>query len=363
MRVFVFLEVRIASRSLRVMHWREWMRAANKYLRTQAIQFITMLHRNDNFTVDRRFFMAGLMPKNFLNLMCSIGLVCGIGSTSLTFAFDLGGDKGVTVYAAGDIADCRKAAPTDSTAAETAAIIAKGLSKDKNAVVLTVGDHTYPVGLLSEFNDCYDKTWGKFKQRTYPAPGNHEYYTPEAAGYYSYFSDANDPERRSYYSVEVGKWHVISLNSNLRDSAYAAQLAWLKNDLARHPTKCTLAYWHHPVFSSGGHGNNDFMKETWKALEAANADVILSGHDHDYERFAPQDVDVRRDDAHGIREFIVGTGGAYLTPVFLRKANSEIVNNQTFGVLKMTLKDSSYEWEFIPVAGSTFTDHGKGECH
>jgi hypothetical protein len=314
-------------------------------------------------SADRSFFMPGLKQKIIFNIVLSAGLFGSACDVALASVPDANNDKGVTIYAAGDIADCRKFAPADTPAAETAAIISKGLRRDKNAVVLTVGDHTYPVGLLSEFNDCYDKTWGKFKERTYPAPGNHEYYTPEAVGYYSYFSDANDPTRRSYYSVEVGKWHVVSLNSNLRDSAYATQLTWLKNDLAKHPSKCTLAYWHHPLFSSGGHGNNNFMKETWKALEAANADVILSGHDHDYERFAPQDVDGKRDDAHGIREFIVGTGGAYLTPIFLHKANSEIVNNHTFGVLKLTLKANSYEWEFIPVAGSTFTDHGKGECH
>ncbi|MGZ3158286.1 MAG: metallophosphoesterase family protein, partial [Burkholderiaceae bacterium] len=121
--------------------------------------------------------------------------------------------------------------------------------------------------------------------------------------------------------------------------------------------------WHHPVFSSGGHGNNDFMKETWKALEAANADVVLSGHDHDYERFAPQNVNGQRDDEHGIREFIVGTGGAYLTPMFLRKENSESSSNTTYGVLKMVLKENSYEWEFLPVPGSAFSDRGTGECH
>lgn len=272
-------------------------------------------------------------------------------------------EKSVTIYAAGDIADCRKMPAAESHAAETAALIATRLANDKNAAVLTVGDHTYPVGLLSEFYDCYDKTWGQFKARTHPAPGNHEYYTPEASGYYGYFTEPNDTGRRSYYSVEIGTWHVVSLNSNLREHAYAAQLAWLKEDLAKHPATCTLAYWHHPVFSSGGHGNNSFMKETWKILEDANADVILSGHDHDYERFAPQNVSGERDDQYGMREFIIGTGGAYLTPMFLRKENSEIRNNTTFGVLKMVLKEDSYEWEFLPVAGSTFTDRGSGKCH
>jgi acid phosphatase type 7 len=306
--------------------------------------------------------MSIVMQKSIFTIGLSIAFSTNLLAAHNATAMGLA-EKSVTIYAAGDIADCRKLPAADTPAAKTAELIATRLADDKSAAVLTVGDHTYPVGVLSEFYNCYDKTWGQFKARTHPAPGNHEYYTPEAIGYYSYFREQNDSSRRSYYSFKIGKWHVISLNSNLKEDAYAAQLAWLKNDLSQHPTKCALAYWHHPVFSSGGHGNNDFMKETWKALEAANVDVVLSGHDHDYERFAPQNVDGQRDDAHGIREFIVGTGGAYLTPMFLRKENSEISNNSTYGVLKMILKENSYEWEFLPVPGSTFTDHGTGECH
>jgi hypothetical protein len=297
--------------------------------------------------------------------LCNLTITFAIalcGNLSHAAAIEPAG-KGITIYAAGDIADCSKTKAADSVAAKTAALIATQLASDKTAVVLTLGDHTYPVGLLSEFHDCYEKTWGQFKDRTHPAPGNHEYYTPEAAGYYGYFSEPNDPERRSYYSIDIGKWHVVSINSNLRDAAFAAQLDWLKKDLAQHPAKCTLAYWHHPVFSSGGHGNNTFMKPVWKILEDADADVILSGHDHDYERFAPQNIDGQRDETHGMREFIVGTGGARLTPLLFGKVNSEVSNNNTFGVLKMVLKENSYEWEFLPVAGSSFADHGKGECH
>jgi 3',5'-cyclic AMP phosphodiesterase CpdA len=272
-------------------------------------------------------------------------------------------DKGVTIYTAGDIADCRKLSVTETPAAKTAAIIAGRLATDPTAAVLTLGDNTYPIGLLAEFTDCYDKTWGQFKKRTYPAPGNHEYYTQSAAGYYEYFGDAAGPSRRGYYSFNLGKWHVISLNSNLVELANIEQLVWLKKDLEQHPAKCTLAYWHHPVFSSGGHGNNDIMRNAWKLLNDANADLVLVSHDHDYERFAPQDPDGKRDDAHGIREFVVGTGGARLSPFFLRKDNSEITFNDTHGVLKLVLKENSYEWEFLPVAGSSFTDQGKGDCH
>ncbi len=271
--------------------------------------------------------------------------------------------KGYTIYTAGDIADCRKFKAADSGAATTAALITKELAGNKNASVLTLGDNTYPVGLLSEFSDCYDPTWGAFKEHTYPSPGNHDYGTPNAVGYYEYFGTAAGPAQRGYYSMTLGKWHVVSLNSNLKNEAYAAQLAWLKDDLEKHPTHCTLAYWHHPVFSSGGHGNNGKMREVWQILQAAHADVVLASHDHNYERFAPQDAVGQRDDAHGIREFVVGTGGAFLSSQILRKDHSEVFGNASHGVLKMVLKDTGYEWEFLPVAGGTFTDSGSALCH
>ncbi|HEX2530336.1 MAG TPA: metallophosphoesterase [Burkholderiaceae bacterium] len=271
--------------------------------------------------------------------------------------------KGVTVYAAGDIADCKKVKAADSAAARTAALIAAGLRTERDAAVISIGDHTYPTGLTAEFADCYGPTWGRFKDRTYPTPGNHEYYTPSATGYYDYFGGIAGPDRRGYYSYDLGAWHIVSLNSNLKQPEHQQQLEWLKQDLAQHPTKCTLAYWHHPLFSSGGHGNNVRMKEAWQILNAAHADVILAGHDHDYERFAPQDSEGRRDDARGMREFVVGTGGARLTPLRFRQAHSEISDNATFGVLRMVLKETGYEWEFLPVASGEFTDRGAALCH
>lgn len=293
--------------------------------------------------------------------------------------------SGVTVYAAGDIADCKHFKAAASGAAKTAEIVAAGLADDPHAAVLTLGDHTYPVGLLQEFNDCYDPTWGQFKSRTYPSPGNHEYYTPAAVGYYAYFGNAAGPARRGYYSFDLGKWHLVSLNSNLKGDEHLAQLAWLKADLAQHNEICTLAYWHHPVYSSGGHGNYPRMNDYWKALQAAGADLLLVSHDHDYERFAPMNGDGKLDETRGMREFVVGTGGARLTPagwsrplvekmvsVFNPdakpgpaglKANSEIVDNSTHGVLKLVLKDTGYEWEFLPVAGGVFTDRGAALCH
>ena len=273
------------------------------------------------------------------------------------------GDKGVTVYAAGDIADCKNRSSAASGAAKTAALIEAGLARDKNAIVLTLGDTTYPLGLPIEFENCYQPTWGRFKQRTYPAPGNHDYYTPEAIGYYGYFGEAAGPNRRGYYSFDLGSWHIISLNSYLKPEQHKEQLAWLKADLERNKAHCTLAYWHHPMFSSGGHGSDSRMEEAWKLLTAADADLVLAAHDHDYERFAPKDANGNRDDARGIRQFVVGTGGAKLSLFVLPRFDSETKDNSTHGVLKLTLKQQGYEWEFLPVAKGGYTDQGVALCH
>ncbi|MCH8619226.1 metallophosphoesterase [Undibacterium sp. TS12] len=269
----------------------------------------------------------------------------------------------VTVYAAGDIADCRKKPPAESMAARTATLIATGLSKDASARAITLGDNTYPVGKPDEFNKCYEPTWGQFKDRTLPSPGNHDYAMPKALGYYNYFGDLAGPERRGYYASQLGKWLVLSLNSNLDPQQMQVQLNWLKEELAKNKQNCTLAFWHHPVFSSGGHGNNDNMQAAWKMLAAAKADIVLTSHDHDYERFAPLDANGDRDDKRGIRSFVVGTGGAKLTPMFLPRGNTEIRDNSTHGVLKLSLAEKSYEWEFLPVPGGSFTDKGKDVCH
>lgn len=270
---------------------------------------------------------------------------------------------GFTVYAAGDIADCRNSPPAETAAAKTAELITAGLAQHKNAAVLTLGDNTYPVGLPIEFSNCYQPTWGQFKKNTYPSPGNHDYYTPEAIGYYAYFDAAAGPARRGYYSTELSNWHIVSLNSNLQPEDHRMQLAWLKEDLARHKTPCTLAYWHHPLTSSGGHGNNAKMLDAWELLQEAKADVVLASHDHDYERFAPLDAQLQKDETRGIRQFVVGTGGAKLSPLGVRKPFSEVSDNSTHGVLKLELKKTGYEWEFLPVAGSKFSDRGTALCH
>jgi 3',5'-cyclic AMP phosphodiesterase CpdA len=279
----------------------------------------------------------------------------------------------LTVYAAGDIADCRYRLPASSAAAATAWLVEAGLAAHPGARVLTLGDHTYPVGTPAEFSDCYQPTWGRFRERTLPTPGNHEFYTPGAPGYYAYFGARAAQEQGGYYSVQLGKWHVVSLNSTLRGSAFDAQLAWLKNDLADHPAGCALAFWHHPRYSSGGHADNAFMAPVWQVLADGGVDLALAGHDHHYERFAPQDAHGVRDDARGMRQFVVGTGGAWLTPVRFSADNTEARTNSHHGVLRLDLFDNGYTWEFIAVAGETdagvaapavtYSDQGAAPCH
>jgi 3',5'-cyclic AMP phosphodiesterase CpdA len=270
----------------------------------------------------------------------------------------------VTVFAAGDIARCAHPDPVWSGAAGTAAVVEAGLAADPQAVVLALGDLTYPRGAAEEFANCYAPTWGKFKDRTWPVPGNHEYYTPQAAPYFAYFGAR---AARGYYSMTLGSWRLIALDSNLAAEAHAAQLAWLRDELAGNPARCTLAYWHHPLYSSGGHGSIPKMRDAWDLLYRAGAELVLAGHDHDYERFAPQDAHGKLDRERGIRQFVVGTGGAYATPLLRTVNNSELRDSNRNGVLRLRLAEGGYEWQFIessnsvPNAGPA--DHGSAQCH
>ena len=261
---------------------------------------------------------------------------------------------------AGDISSCDDLAGAEATAK---------LIEDIPGTVFAVGDLAYPDGSDEQFAKCYAPTWGRFKDRTRPAPGNHEYHSDGAYGYAHYFGAAAGDPKKAYYSYDLGAWHIIALNSECAQvggcGAESPQGQWLRQDLAQHPTTCTLAYFHKPLYSSGAsHGNDPEMKPLWQALYAANADVVINGHDHDYERFAPQDPDGKADPKRGIREFVVGTGGknshrTFATP----KDNSEIRQADTFGVLKLTLHASGYDWEFVPEAGKSFRDSGSGLCH
>jgi hypothetical protein len=257
---------------------------------------------------------------------------------------------------AGDIASCGLTA--DSATAKLVA----GIS----GTVFAAGDEAYESGSPAEFNNCYGPTWGPFLDRTYPVPGNHEYVTSGASGYFSYFGARAGPAGSGWYAYDLGTWRVYALNSNCAVVGCAAgseQEQWLKADLATNPRACVLAYWHHPRFSSGQHGNDSEVAALWSDLYAAGADVIVNGHDHDYERFAPQTPAGAADSATGIREFVVGTGGASLRGFATIRANSQVRNGSTHGVIKFNLGDAGYSWQFIPIAGQTFKDSGTGTCH
>jgi hypothetical protein len=270
--------------------------------------------------------------------------------------------SGNVIVAAGDIANC---------AGEGDEATARLVGSIDGATVLTLGDEAYPDGSAQDFEQCYEPSWGQFKERTRPAPGNHEYETEGASAYFDYFGKAAGDPDDGYYSYDLGAWHIVALNSNcgeaeIRCGPGSAQTKWLKEDLGANSDEeqCTLAYMHHPRFSSGEkHGNTHYVKPLWEALYEAGADVVLSGHEHNYERFAPQDPKGRADPERGIREFVVGTGGKSHYPIVNPIANSEVQNDETYGVLKLTLHPHSYEWEFVPVEGSTFTDSGVGRCH
>jgi hypothetical protein len=250
---------------------------------------------------------------------------------------------------AGDIAMC------DRNAEDTARLL-DGIG----GTVFSLGDSAYFQGNAQNFRDCYEPTWGRHKGRTRPVPGNHEYETPGADPYYTYFGVSAGPRGQGYYSFELGDWHAIALNSQIPVGAGSAQEAWLRSDLAANRALCTIAYWHYPFFTSGPNGRFLEMRDFWRALYEAGADIILSAHDHLYERFAPQDPDGRPDPARGIRQFIVGTGGALMYQAGAATANSE-VRSSNFGVLKLTLSSDRYQWEFIPVSGPP--DSGSGVCH
>lgn len=266
-------------------------------------------------------------------------------------------DDDVVLVGAGDIADCRDLSGAEATAK---------LIEHVSGTVMAVGDLAYPDGTRENFS-CYEKTWGRVKSRTRPAPGNHEFHSAGATPYFEYFGAAAGDPKTGYYSYELGKWHVIVLNSECLDvggcQAGSPQEKWLRVDLAQHPAVCTLAYWHKPLFSSGSaHGNDLEMKPLWQALYDANAEIVVNGHDHNYERFAPQAPDGSADPERGIREFVAGTGGKNLRPMGPPVLNSEVRSSETFGVLKLTLRANGYDWQFIPQAGRTFTDSGSANC-
>src|SRR5438094_3819622 len=228
---------------------------------------------------------------------------------------------------AGDIASC-----TSSGDEATAALL-----DAVSGTVFTAGDNAYDSGTYDQYSNCYDPSWGRHRARTRPSPGNHEYLTPGATGYFQYFGPSAGDPSKGYYSYDLDSWHVVVINSNADVRPGSAQEQWLRADLAAHPAPCTLAYWHYPRFSSGFQGSHPAMQPIWQALYDAGAEVVISGHDHDYERFAPQTPSGVADPARGIREFVVGTGGASYYIFNTPQPNSELRHTGTFGVWKLTL--------------------------
>ena len=293
-------------------------------------------------------------------------LVIGCGSSQRTLpACELDeGDAGATVgvtsdpvlIAAGDIAECG-----GSGAERTAKLLDR-----LEGTIAALGDNAYESGTLHEYLDCYDPTWGRHRARTRPTVGNHEYGTPRAGAYFAYFCGMAGEPFKGWYSYDLGSWHVVVLNSNCSEiggcGVGSEQEQWLRADLAEHPNKCTAAYWHHPRFSSGEHGNDSEMSAMWNDLYESGAEIVLSGHEHDYERFAPLDRNGGLDDARGIREFVVGTGGRGPRDFASIKPNSVTRQTGLLGVLSLTLRDGSYDWQFIREDGHA-ADTGHGECH
>ena len=278
----------------------------------------------------------------------------------------------ITVVAAGDIA-CDPKNPLFKGGRGVgqwcrAAAVRKVIDRAKPNLVLALGDEQYDNGRLSAFRNSYGKSWGHDRWRTRPAAGNHEYEVdPRASGYFDYFGARAGRNGRGWYSFNKGTWHLIALNSNCWVSGCkpgTKQYAWLKADLRANRTRCSLAYMHHPLVSSGPHGDDEsHARPLWKLLYRAGVEVVLVGHDHIYERFAQIRPDGSKDVKHGFREFIVGTGGAEHYSIVHVHKNSQVRNTTAFGVLRLRLRDGSYAWRFLPAAGATFTDSGSDRCH
>jgi 3',5'-cyclic AMP phosphodiesterase CpdA len=268
------------------------------------------------------------------------------------------GQHSTTLLAAGDIASCESGADE-----QTAALL-----DTLPGTVLTLGDTVYDDGSAGQFARCYLPSWGRFRDRTFPAPGNHDYQTAGASGYYGFFGPQAGQRGKGWYSFDLGRWHLVALNSNC-DAVGGCQPGseqerWLRADLAAHPARCTLAFWHHPRFSSGTtHGSDPAVAGLWVALYQAGTDVVLAAHEHNYERFAPLDPRGGVDPARGIREFVVGTGGRSHYPFGPPLAGSQARNSDSFGLLELRLRPTGYAWRFVPVQGSTFQDSGTDGCH
>jgi hypothetical protein len=254
----------------------------------------------------------------------------------------------VVLVGAGDISSCDN--DNDELTAQ--------LLDEIPGTVFTTGDNVYPNGTYDQFLDCYGPTWGRHKDRTKPVPGDHDYANLDASGYFQYFSDID-----LYYAYDLGNWRIYALNSLMDVSPRGEQAVWLRDDLAAHPRRCVLAYWHQPRWSSGRQqGSNENTQALWRMLYEAGAELVLNGDHHHYERFAEMNAEGRVS-SPGLRQIVIGTGGRSLSGFGRPHPASQVRYASTYGVLKLTLHVDSYEWEFIPVEGYSFTDTGTTNCH
>jgi hypothetical protein len=268
--------------------------------------------------------------------------------------FGLHFGAGAVIAGAGDIA-------ASNLKAEATAKLLEDINPD---VVYTTGDNAYPHGTASEFARFYEPTWGRLKAKTRPTPGNHDYHQPGAGPYFDYFGALAGERGSGYYAYTLGSWRLYALNSNIPMKAGSPQETWLRADLAANGSACALAYWHHPRFSAGAYHDNARSDAVWRALYEADAELVLTGHDHNYQRYAPMSPAGEADLGRGIREFVVGTGGAEHYGLEGRSdAIREAADDETFGVLALALLPGGYQWRFVPEPGMSFTDTGSGVCH
>ena len=287
------------------------------------------------------------------------GMLAAVAVAAISALPATGQTAAVTLVGAGDIASC-----SHNNDAATARLLGR-----IPGTVFTLGDNVDPRGTAQNYRDCYRPTWGRYKIRTMPAVGNHDYDgTRQAGPYFQYFGARAGSIRKGYYSYNRGSWHVVVLNSNCDRiggcGRNSAQGRWLRRDLARNTSRCTLAYFHHPLYASGNGTATPQVKPFWNMLQRRGADVILAGHAHRYERYAPMTPNGTRS-PNGIRQFVVGTGGEPGgTEIDRRNApNMQVVRPNAFGVLRLSLRPNSYSWRFVPIAGRTFTDSGSSRCH
>jgi hypothetical protein len=277
----------------------------------------------------------------------------GEGAAVATSLATLVPNVSVPVIAVGDLTECPR---QEHSVADLAARLP--------GAILAVGDIVDPDGSAAHYEECFEPIWGDLKSRIWPVPGNHDYVTEGADPYFSYFGERAGAPGAGYYAMDLGAWRVIGLNSMCQPiggcTANSDQARWLAIELAEHPSQCILAFWHHPLRSSGN-GDSDRTQAFWDLLFRAGADVIVNGHDHHYERFEPMTPDGEVATG-GIRQFTVGTGGGSLTRAERVEPQSAVVSNASHGVLMLTLHPDSYDWEFVPADSGGFTDRGHGEC-